>query len=82
MRLKVEDAGLTPLNGCRRCGEDFTSLRCFDLHHVTEKVDDVDIHRCLDYEEMEAKGWKRDSKGRWLDAVKAKAAREYFESVA
>jgi hypothetical protein len=32
MQLGVERAGLTPLNGCRRCGHDFTSLEYFDRH--------------------------------------------------
>ena len=40
MKLRVELAGLTPLNGCRRCGEDFTSLRTFDRHQIVEYFDD------------------------------------------
>jgi hypothetical protein len=74
MRLKVEEVGLTPLNGCRRCGEDFTSLRTFDAHQIIED----DIHRCLDHDEMLERGWEQNAQGRWVDAVAAKKTREAF----
>jgi hypothetical protein len=74
MRLKVEEAGLTPLNGCRRCGEDFTSLETFDAHHVAED----EIHRCLDSKEISANGWTTDRKGRWFNPVRSARARAAF----
>jgi hypothetical protein len=88
MRLRVEEAGLTPLNGCRRCGEDFTSLRTFDAHQLIEHVDAgpdgtdlVEIHRCLDSDEMTALGWEEKIPGRWVDATRAREAREAFSRV-
>ena len=78
MKLRVELAGLTPLNGCRCCGEDFTSLRSFDRHHVVGVVDDEEFHRCLDHDEMQALGWRLNPQGRWVDGVAADKARDPF----
>jgi hypothetical protein len=32
----------------------------------------------LDEEEMEAKGWTQDDRGRWLDPVRLQASRQGF----
>lgn len=74
MKLKVEEAGLTLLNGCRRCGEDFRSLRAFDAHHVNEGS----VLTCLHPTEL---GLVEDDKGRWFDPERAEAAREHFSGV-
>ena len=65
MKLHVEKAGLTPLNGCRACGEDFTSLETFDGHQPGD---------CLTDTEMQALGWEQDAKGRWTNPLRASRA--------
>jgi hypothetical protein len=36
--------------------------------------------RCLDVEEMEAKGWAKDDRGRWADPVEAERVRRRFQT--
>jgi hypothetical protein len=83
---------LNPLNKCGACRCDFTSLRLFDLHRVGVHAYTYsegllheplreDGRRCLDAEEMEAKGWQQDANGRWLDPSHVKRAREYWGQV-
>lgn len=94
-----------PRNQCGLCGNDFVSVSMFDQHHVgvhgytfeqglrfDPPVEDG--RRCLDPEEMEAKGWRpmSDDEMRasmngnrvgygislWFDPVLAEATRESF----
>jgi hypothetical protein len=41
-----------------------------------------DGRRCLDSNQMEAKGWGLDDRGRWLDPVRLQASREAFAKAA
>lgn len=64
------------MNKCGACREDFDSIAAFDAHRVGthdytfreglefEPPRD-DGRRCLDTEELEAIGWKRNRWGRW-----------------
>jgi hypothetical protein len=74
-----------PLNGCGRCHQDFTSLELFDRHRVGDHALDWPEHengrRCLDAEEMAAKGWEQDDKERWLDPARAGRARRAFSAL-
>lgn len=78
-----------PTNGCGACGEDFTSVKLFDRHRVgTHEYTSTeglkmnppreDGRRCLDPDEMRARGWGKDAKGRWQDPVRVAAARIAF----
>jgi hypothetical protein len=76
-----------PLNGCSGCRNDFTSTRLFDAHRVGTYAydwspDHEDGRRCLDSEEMQAKGWAEDDRGRWTDPVRVQASREAFAKAA
>jgi hypothetical protein len=83
----------TPLNGCTGCGQDFSSTLLFDGHRVgafgpgnyqgnlagwTLELG----RRCLDEEEMGAKGWELNDRGRWVDPVRLQASREAFAKAA
>jgi hypothetical protein len=70
----------TPPNGCSGCGYDFTSTRLFDAHRVGRY--EPFERRCLDVEEMQAKGWEQDERGRWVDPVRVQATREAFAKAA
>lgn len=70
-----------PLNGCSGCGQDFTSTQLFDAHRTGVYVYSLeqglkldppceDGRRCLDADEMTAKGWELNDRGRWLEPVK------------
>jgi len=83
----------TPANGCSGCGQDFRSTSLFDAHRVGVyvytheqglklNVPREDGRRCLDAEEMEAKGWELNDRGRWIDPVRVLAAREAFARAA
>lgn len=68
------------MNFCRRCGQDFSSVANFDSHRVGKheylwSVDQEDGRRCLDVEELEMRGLRRDKYGRWADPSKAAATR-------
>jgi len=78
-----------PLNGCRECACDFTSLRLFDAHRVgvnaytySESVAmepmREDGRRCLGADEMLERGWARNDKGRWFDPEESERARARF----
>jgi hypothetical protein len=62
-----------PRNYRRSCGEDFTSTRLFDEHRVGKNdylydpwdESKADGRRCLNTEEMIAKGWKQNEGGYW-----------------
>lgn len=67
------------MNLCRGCGEDFASLTTFDRHRVgvhtysyTEglRMEPLreDGRRCLDMDEMRARGWTLDGRSRWRDS--------------
>lgn len=76
----------TPVNGCSGCGQDFTSLRLFDAHHVGDFALDWPENskgrRCLDSDEMQAMGWERNARGRWVDPARAEKTRRHFEGAA
>ena len=83
----------TPANGCSGCGQDFTSTLLFDAHRVGRyhytleqglRLDPPreDGRRCLDVDEMTAKGWAQDDRGRWTDPVRVQASREAFARAA
>ena len=83
----------TPANGCSGCGQDFTSTSLFDRHRVGRCEYTVeqgleldppceDGRRCLDVDEMNAKGWELNDRGRWLDPVRLQASREAFAKAA
>jgi hypothetical protein len=93
MKLKVEEAGLTPLHGCRKCGQDFTSERTFAAHrigvHAYTFLEGLDLEppredgrRCLDSDELLGLGWKERIPGRWVDTLAAKKARQSFSHIA
>jgi hypothetical protein len=72
---------MTPLNLCRGCGADFTSLRLFDAHRVGAhdyhwSADRPDGRRCLSVDEMRMKSWRIDGRGRWTDPARAADVRE------
>jgi hypothetical protein len=75
-----------PRNGCGACRQDFTSLRLFEAHRVGDHALDWPEHdngrRCLDIEEMQAKGWTQDEKGRWYDPAHRERANDYFGGTA
>lgn len=77
------------MNLCRRCNQDFASVRLFDAHRVgvhaytfSEGMDldppVEDGRRCLDIPEMQEKGWTQDDQGQWCDLVRAAATRKAF----
>jgi hypothetical protein len=59
-----------PLNGCARCGRDFSSLAAFDAHFVNLAADHrwtperPDGFRCLDEDEI-AEKLEVDDRGRY-----------------
>lgn len=68
-----------PLNFCRPCGQDFNGLTLFDAHRVGKhdftykeglrmNPPRENGRRCLTVEEMTAKGWTLNQRGRWVDA--------------
>jgi hypothetical protein len=72
---------VNPLNLCRGCGNDFTSLRLFDAHCVGAhdyewSPGHPDGRRGLSTDEMKAKGWTVDVRGRWTDPARAADIRE------
>jgi hypothetical protein len=74
---------MKPCNLCRGCNSDFTSLELFDAHRVGTHeylfdAEHVDGRRCLDEDEMEARGWTKDERGRWLNPARAERARRAF----
>ena len=65
------------MNYCTTCREDFATVPSFDAHRVGDHgpgeykgpIEDWQPNlgrRCLDVEEMEARGFRRDRHGRWL----------------
>ena len=82
-----------PANGCTGCGQDFNSTSLFDAHRIgvyaytyeqglSLDPPREDGRRCLDADEMEAKGWELNDRGRWIDPVRVQAARESFAKAA
>ena len=82
-----------PLHGCFGCRQDSTSLGLFDRHRVGVyeytfeqglRLDPSrkDGRRCLDADEMTARGWALNDRGRWLDPVRLQASREAFAKAA
>ncbi len=74
---------MNPLNQCGACGEDFTSVETFDRHRVGEhehrfSTAHPEGRRCLSGDEVLAKGWQWDDKGRWFDPVRTARARVHF----
>lgn len=66
------------MNLCSPCGRDFASVGAFDRHRVGRHAYSFtqglqleppreDGRRCLDLEEMSARGFERDRRGRWRD---------------
>ena len=75
-----------------RCGETSSTL-LFDAHRTGVYVYSLeqglrldppreDGRRCLDTDEMKAKGWELNDRGRWLDPVRVQASREGFAKAA
>jgi hypothetical protein len=80
------------MNMCVCCKEDFASVRMFDNHRVGKheylyseglRMDPPreDGRRCLDADEMLAKGWQQDEQGLWFSPESREKAREYFSDV-
>jgi hypothetical protein len=72
-----------PLNECAACGEDFASLRAFDLHVLSKPAEP--IFDCMQIGQMQQAGWSRDNRGRWSSPElreRAQRTREYFEEAA
>ena len=79
-----------PLNACCACGHDFAGLTYFDQHRVgryeplesgAARIPEAGTapgRRCLDEEELEAKGLSLDGNGRWTAVAKAEQARAAF----
>lgn len=69
------------MNACGACGHDFASLALFDAHrvgrHALDWPEHPDGRRCLDAQEMRARGW-RLRRGRWQDPVAAERVRARF----
>ena len=83
----------TPLNGRTGCGHDFTCTTLFDRHRIGSYGSGEYLgnpadwtpglgRRCMDAEEMEAKGWELNDRGRWTDPVRVQASREAFARAA
>jgi len=79
----------TPANGCSGCGQDFTSTLLFDTHRLGRyeytleqglrlEPPREDGRRCLDADEMKAKGCELNERGRWADPVRLQVIREGF----
>jgi hypothetical protein len=71
---------------CRACGQEFNSVELFDRDrvgvHAYTYLQGLDMdppredgRRCLDVDEMRAKGWKLNKRGRWIDPKRAERAR-------
>jgi hypothetical protein len=76
---RKEDA----VNLCTTCNQDFASVALFDSHRVGAHAYDwslerEDGRRCLHANEMAARGWTLDARGRWHDPMRAKETREHF----
>jgi|SRR5215831_2653901 len=81
--------GFGYLNGCETCHEDFSSVKMFDRHRIgrfeythsqglRSEPPVEDGRRCLDEDEMRAKGWDRDERGRWADPAEiARTTRDF-----
>jgi hypothetical protein len=75
----------SPLNLCRACGSDFTSVRLFDAHRIgrheyswSRELEDG--RRCLDIEEMHERGWEQEQNSRWFDPKHVERARQAFRT--
>ena len=60
----------TPLYGCSGCRQDFASLTAFDAHRVGKHdvlfgAEHLNGRRCLDEDELVAKGFRLNNRGRW-----------------
>jgi hypothetical protein len=74
---------MSPLNECTVCGEDFASLRAFDMHVLSAPSEST--FDCLQVGQMLRAGWSQDARRRWSSPelrVRAKRTREYFEEAA
>jgi len=80
-----------PLNYCRSCGQDFSSIKMFDWHRVgvhsytySEGIKMTpmreDGRRCLSVDEMRAKGWTLNDRERWIDPALVARARAAFRT--
>jgi hypothetical protein len=81
------------MNLCRSCGQDFASVRLFGAHRIGGhdytysegvKMEPMreDGRRCLGVDEMQAKGWALDARGRWSDPAKIAADADRLEALA
>jgi hypothetical protein len=71
------------MNQCGVCGEDFSSVRLFDVHRVGRHeylfgAEHLDGRRCLEVEEMRELGWELNVRGRWCDPVRSRDAASRF----
>ena len=63
---------MKPLTGnrceCAACGQRFNRVSTFDKHRVGDfaGVGGVNTRRCLNAEEMQAKGWRTNDSGYWV----------------
>jgi hypothetical protein len=58
---ELNTSGHPFIHGCGDCGEDFGGRTLQQRHRVGSKLH----KRCMTPEEMQAKGWHCDAKGRW-----------------
>ena len=59
-----------PLNMCSGCGYDFASLSAFDAHRTGSHRHG---RRCLTDEELRARGYTLDRRGRWRRPASGRA---------
>src|SRR5262245_45824910 len=64
------------MNLCCACGQDFASVTLFDAHRVGKhqyawSPEQPDGRRCFGVDELEARGWTLDERGRWCDPARA-----------
>jgi hypothetical protein len=55
------------MNLCRSCEQDFGSVSAFDAHRVGKHSEE---RRCLHEAELVERGFHRDSRGRWRQALR------------
>lgn len=64
------------MNGCRECGQNFTTVKAFDEHrtgfHAFTYSEGIkmepqrdDGRRCMTFSEMTEFGWSQDNHGQW-----------------
>ena len=75
-----------PLNFCRSCNRDFSSVSAFDKHRVGkhEYVYDLfhqDGRRCMTFDELKENGFDLNQRNRWFLVEDAERLRKAHETV-